>query len=69
MRTATLFFLGYMLMAKPPDGSSTWFHHADTFTLSDPDGQTWLRVSVPVSGGQLARIVHHDWLTNGRLPR
>lgn len=40
-------------MATPPDGSSSWFHHSDTFSLVNPDGRTWLAVIVLVSGRQL----------------
>jgi hypothetical protein len=46
-----------MIMAKPPDGSSCWFHHSDVYALCNPDGRAWICLTVPVSGGRLDVIV------------
>ncbi len=41
-------------MAKPPDGSSAWFHNSDSHSLLAADGSPWALVTSEVAASRLS---------------
>jgi len=44
------------VVAKPPDGQSSWRHTSDTLVLTNADGSTWGSASVPLARDRLAMM-------------